>query len=483
MEPAHFKNMKLYKNSDGFKMHFTGNLKFTNLVAADNTIFRYGQGNTGVDIENSLFIGLSDDMRYRLNQNCPNTRDGVFASFNTPLDNQRRQLNFKNVEFRNFECSAKAITWYMDGRHSNKNMGDPTKMTNITFSGTTLESNRPTLSCGADHSQNWFMEDAEGTLGPDDKGPGFIIRDNAQMKAFLNGCEALPYSSCTAICPGACLRLVHIMPVGAGPFHSLTLTDQATQTTFEYTVDYIGSTAGKAVLVLPKATYHGVFKDDDGNSITASSVEIETFAEPICDDYVETTDFVFETSPEGGDMVIFSTGFETSSGGTWGGSRTTPYSPGATGEKASAMTYSSHTTGRTLPALRLNTMNSFTNSCVRGGTQLAVSFKAKLLNMTDNDSPVDCTPGIDCPTGRFRARQDKPGGGVYCNGWYNLPRSITSWDKDEFNQVSSLFTVPSKCSGTRWKWLFLDITMGKAYPVDTVKMIVDDVRIAVDECQ
>jgi len=200
---------------------------------------------------------------------------------------------------------------------------------------------------------------------------------------------------------------------------------------------------------------------------------------------------VFETSecggwyPEEGEKVIFSTGFETSSGGTWGGMSTKPYSVGATGENmASALTYSSHTTGSTLPALRLNTMSTKTNYCVRGGTQLAVYFKAKLLNMTDNDSPVECTPGIDCPTGRFRARQDTPdGSAVYCNGWYNLPRSPSSWEKDEFNQVSSLFTVPASCTGTRWTWLLLDITMGKAYPVDTIKMIVDDVRVVLDEGQ
>ena len=470
-------------------MHFTSNLKLTNLVAADNTIYRYGFGNGGVDFEDSLFIGLSDDMRYRLHQNCPNTREGIRASFNTRLDG-RKQIHFKNVEFRNFECTAKTLTWYMDDRFSNKNMGDPAKMTNITFSGTTLEPNYPALQCGASHSHNWFMEDAEGTLGPDGKGPGFIIKDNAQMRAFLNGCEALPYSSCSAMCEGACLRLVHIKPLGAGPFHSLTLTDQATQTSFEYSIDSLGETAGKVVLALPRATYLGDFKDDNGNSIMTSSVEIETFAEPACENYVEATDFVFESSecggwyPEEGDKVIFSTGFETSSGGTWGGMTTTAYSPGATGEKASAMTYSSHTTGSTLPALRLDTKNTKTNYCVRGGTQLAVYFKAKLLNMTDNDSPVDCTPGIDCPTGRFRARQDMPdGSAVYCNGWYNLPRSPSSWNKDEFNQVSSLFTVPASCIGTKWRWLFLDITMGKAYPVDTVKMIVDDVRVVVDEGQ
>ena len=468
-------------------MHFTGNLKLSNFIAADNTIYRYGFGNTGVDVEDSVFIGLSDDMRIRLGKTCPNTSNGIYASFNTDL-NGRKQIHFKNVEFRNFECNAKTIMWYMDDRFSNKNMGDPVKMSNVTFTGTTLEANYPKLACGASHNHNWFMEDSEGILGQE---PGFVIKDNAQMRAFLNGTcpEPSQYGSCSVMCEGACVRMVHIKPIGAGSFHSLTLTDEATQTSYEYAMDSLGRTAGKFVLVLPKATYLGDFKDENGNSIVPSSVEIETFEDPICANYVEETDFVFQTAecagwfPEEGDKVIFSTGFETSSGGTWGGMSTTAYSPGATGEKASAMTYSTYTTGSTLPAMRLNIKSTETTSCVREGTKLAVYFKAKLLNMTDNDSPIDCTPGIDCPSGRFRARQDNPAGGVYCNGWYNLPRTPGSWNKDEFNEVSSLFSIPSSCIGTSWTWLLLDITMGKAYPVDTVKMIVDDVRVVIDEGQ
>ena len=105
-------------------MHFTGNLKLTNFIAADNTIYRYGVGNSGVDVEDSVFIGLSDDMRIRLGKTCPNTNDGIYASFNNGL-NGRQQIYFNNVEFRNFECNAKTITWYMDSRFANGQQRNP----------------------------------------------------------------------------------------------------------------------------------------------------------------------------------------------------------------------------------------------------------------------------------------------------------------------------------------------------------------------
>ena len=180
--------------------------------------------------------------------------------------------------------------------------------------------------------------------------------------------------------------------------------------------------------------------------------------------------------PAGADKVVLDQNFDSSSGSGWN-AQTAPYSPGADGTGQATAVTSSYT-GGTLPALRLSV--SHQKACLRGETQLAVYFKAKLLNMTDNDSPIDCTPGVDCPSGRFRIR-DKAS---LCNGWPSLPRNIVSWNKDEWNDVSTLFTVPSSCDGSDgWHWFFLDITMGKSYPADTVKMLVDDVKVIVDEGQ
>jgi len=108
--------------------------------------------------------------------------------------------------------------------------------------------------------------------------------------------------------------------------------------------------------------------------------------------------------------------------------------------------------------------------------ELGVSFKAKMLNMTDNDSSVDCIPGITCPTARFRGRQNNA-----CNGWYPIDKPTTAWNKDEYNTISTVWTVPSSCHGSTWLWLKFDITQGKAYPKDTVKILVDDVKIFINE--
>jgi len=462
-EGGHFKNIKVYKNWRGFKFHFTG-IKFTNFVAADDRTYTYGFRNAGVDFEDSLFIGLSDDYRLRLNKDCPETNHGIDATFNNLLDGSNKQVHFKNVEFRNFNCNSRTITWGFDDRFANRNMGDPLVESGTTFTGTTLESARPALDCSTQNSQNWFMEDAHGVIGPNGKGPGFIIKDNAQMQAFLNGgCTGISYNQCSLMCEGACLRLVLIEPVGGGDYHSLTLTDQATQTSFTYTLDTWGESNGKAVVVVPKATYQGEFKDANGNSIITSSVNIEAFREPVCSNYVQSTDFTFQSDlcegyyPGGVDKVVLSTVSESS------------------------LTYSSYSSGKRFPAIRLSASNE--NSCIRAETKLGVYFKAKLLNITDNNSPIDCIPGKNCPSGQFRIRQNKPDGEPYCNGWYYPPRSIVSWNKDEFNDVSSLFTVPAHCTGTDWKYFYFDINMGKGYPANTVEMIVDDVVVMIDEGQ
>jgi len=469
-QPGHVKNMKVYKNRDGFKMHKTGNIKFTNFLSADDHLSIYGFKNDGVDFEDSLFIGLSDDARLRLDRDCPWHKDGIQAAFNTLIGEGRKQVHLKNVEFRNYNCNSRPITFYMDSRfsHWNYNMGDPFVGSGLTFTGSTGETNRPGLDCSDEYSHNWFMEDEEGTIGPSGKGAGFIIKDNDQMKAFFSPdtCETIPYNDCTTMCKNVCLRLVHIQPKGDGPFHSLKLTDQDTSTSFTYELN-ADDPKDKAVLVAPKGNYKGDFQDENGDWVVASNVIVSTFRPPAgCEDYVEVSDFTFETDLCGGyhDKTILDEAAEKT------------------------FTYSNHEVGDRLPAIRYRqiiTENRDTvDACVTAGAELAVSFKAKLLDMNNDDSVLmDCISdeSIKCPSGVFRLRQDKPGGDTYCNSWYHLQDNNYSLDDQdgEFLEVSTIYKVSNLCEGNQWKWFYFDINMGHEYEPNTVKMIVKDVMVEV----
>jgi len=137
--------------------------------------------------------------------------------------------------------------------------------------------------------------------------------------------------------------------------------------------------------------------------------------------------------------------------------------------------------GHHFPAIRQGV--SYSNACLRGGMQLAVSFKAKLLNAT-TDTGIVCDPASDCPRARFRARQDIPAplSGTYCNGWYWVPRpeaNTVTWNANEWNTVSGIFTIPPACEGDVWRWFLFDITMGKPYAPGEARLVVDDAKVVI----
>jgi len=104
----------------------------------------------------------------------------------------------------------------------------------------------------------------------------------------------------------------------------------------------------------------------------------------------------------------------------------TSYDQGYDGTTAISMTYSG-TPGNILPAVRFGVPNS--NACINPGTTIGISFKAKLLNVTDN-SEMSCFPLDDasCPEARLRIRNDNIGGNVPAQWNDNLPLGFSSWD-------------------------------------------------------
>ena len=299
--PAVWVNAKAYLNTEGLKSHITGNLTLKKALLADNKIgVRYGAWNDGIAFEDSVFIGLSEDRAIRYEKTCPVDGHGIRASMNA--DPKRPPLVLNDVVFKNYKCGTEALTFYVDNRMTD-DMGNPVRANNMTVINSEYK-NKPRLNgCSSNAMKNWHMEDYDGSVGPDVTGPGFLIRDNARMKAFLpeNTCEPLWYdgSGCTAFCEGACLRLVHLMPTGRvtkgnTDIDRLELTDDNTGKSYKFTTNEYG----KAIVVLPAGQYSGEFLDTNGIPVTIDTVEIKTYDEPRCSNFVTDQDFSFtNTAP------------------------------------------------------------------------------------------------------------------------------------------------------------------------------------------
>ena len=106
----------------------------------------------------------------------------------------------------------------------------------------------------------------------------------------------------------------------------------------------------------------------------------------------------------------------------------TSYNQGYDGTTAINMTYSG-TPGSILPAVRFSVPILYSNACINPGTTIGISFKAKLLNVTDNRE-MSCDPLVnaDCPEARLRL-QENIGVTNRINDWIeNLPLGFSSWD-------------------------------------------------------
>ena len=160
-------------------------------------------------------------------------------------------------------------------------MGLPVQAENVSIIATD-DRNKPRLD-ECDKPVFEFMEDFDGTMGPTDKGRGFLVRDGVRITAFLpeGSCAALPYDpeECTAFCKDVCLRLVHLKPVPTdnADVQSLQLTDSVTGLSQTYLLDEFG----KAVVVLPGGHFDGHFLDSNDVSVVLETVEFTTFQEHV----------------------------------------------------------------------------------------------------------------------------------------------------------------------------------------------------------
>lgn len=120
------------------------------------------------------------------------------------------------------------------------------------------------------------------------------------------------------------------------------------------------------------------------------------------------------------------------------------YEAGYDGTKAISLALD-ESFGSTLPAIRTGVNHR--NECLKPGTILGISFKAKLLNTTDM-SEMSCDPTADdsCPEARLRIRNKDPvTGTVLYNKWRSTPIGFTSWNPVSFFRlVQFLFSSFNK---------------------------------------
>lgn len=301
--PAVFDNIRIYKNNgeSGWKSHITGYLTIKNSLFADNKLsIRYGVWNTGVTIKDSKIIGLSLDWKLRKGESCPVTLHGVYASYNNyPTSSIEKSITLENVTMERFVCSSRAITPYFDSRQNENGMGNPIRAS-VTFNECEdSESYKPHFGCDS-NAKYAFMEDFGGGLGPSSMGsdPGFLIRNDAHMKAFLppDACEPLPYggafssgTKCNAFCKNVCLRYFNIN--NAAGATKLRLTQGETSYTY-----YLDSGSSTYRVVLPSGNYFGQFYDDNDNEVIgAFKPDVTAYRAPKCSDYADELSFTFTT--------------------------------------------------------------------------------------------------------------------------------------------------------------------------------------------
>jgi len=290
-EKAYIKNFVTINNNEGCKHHITGNLVFQNAFFADNMIgVRYGAWNEGITFEDTRFVLTKAPWPGYI---------GISTSINSDPTRKEKTIALKNVAFQNYE-GITAFEFYEDNRMDDNGMGDPLQAYNVTIETNGDEGAKPKLDDCSSKTRNWFLEDFDATLGPDSKGPGFLVRDHARTRAFLppdGSCEALPYDDdegCTAYCENVCLRLVRLAPAGrfvdTENYKDLKLTNVATGAYHSYPLQDDGFAA---MVVLPPGQYDGEFLDEDGISLPVDEVEIQAFREPRCGDFVTESDFAF----------------------------------------------------------------------------------------------------------------------------------------------------------------------------------------------
>ena len=500
-------NFKSYLNDEGIKMHITG-IKIRNSLITDNVIgIRYGVWNTGVELENTVIKGYSDVAEFQKGQTCAKGL-GIRPSINNCLTCGEDNMKFTNVTFTKFNCGKRTIEPYFDSRndHANDGMGHPIQATNTVITNSD-ESTKPYFDCGS-WSSNAYMEDIDGTLGPQGMGPGFIVRNVEQMTAFAaSSCSALPYGNgCSAFCENACLRMVEIKPASNAAI-KLVLTDGVATSTFS------PNKFGNFIVVVPAGTYNGHFLDANDVELVSQRPTVVAHKAPLCSTYVSESDFVFQSDapssaptefptnsmapspsptstsaptespttycegayPVGKNWVSNSNMDINTSGYSGWSSVIFHYTPGynSTGAVMMDRRSSTDTSLQARSAIR----KGISTGCLIPGMTFSITFKAKLINPTNPTAVIDCDPTNDwmqCPALRIRARN------TIINGWYpGVDKGylgFSTWTPGEWNSFEKIWTVPANWIGP-YNWFLLDIIAGRNYAAGEAMLIVDDLEM------
>lgn len=333
-EVSIFESIVAYKNRRaGVLIHGNLNVIVRDAIMADNNFCaRYFFNPPGSNLlTNSTCIGKSQDVRNRDGNAChPKNEwlsiEGVRFAYN---ELEGGAMVLANVHFQGFddigpcqtgEWAAQALYAHGFPNHavlgSHTSMDVTPRMTGLTFESVTNRFDIPPVLADTG-VENIYVEDIDGTIGPDGRGPGFFVQDNTDMKAFLPPCVPLPpnpsnaWTSRAVFCEHVCLRKLLIKAHG----------DARTIVVEE--VGGIGLTHsfGKNDVtrrfdpVLPAGSYRIAFLDADGTPFRPPSMVMTLGEAPQCEDHIteESIDWIeMECSVDGG-IVAGDGSFQTGS--------------------------------------------------------------------------------------------------------------------------------------------------------------------------
>ena len=501
-DAAVFKDCVSFRNAgNGVFIHNSGNIKVEGGLYADNRVQIDLDRSPACSVDGARIIGYSEEFRNikettKSRGHCPSSWPlrGVEIHSFWVGGSEHGGSSITNTVFESFEGTECDGTVEILVDEENRGYFDVrTHVTNLTFDSTdsAVLSNCATSYSGLD---NLVLHDDDGSIMGE---PGYIVADTPALTTFLN-CHS-DASSCTAHCPGACLR-TYVLSISTLEAEDssvvLEITDNSSNEIIEIQSRYempLNSDGSINIAEHTKTHRNNLFY-----AVLPSSGEYSArfkkggeefwplFVRPDYDDYgsdcpefssftIEEPAFDYTTTCQqlirNGDMELGIEGWLA----TMGGVETRDESASGQGL---ALTSQYRTSWWMGPA------QYFDTRCLVLGARYSISYKAKLIAASDG-SPIGCDASTDsCP--KLIAKTESGAHQERDPHWKLLARfpSDGEWIADGWNTVTGTLTVDQIIiDGGSTEGYFECRTV---YATDLngetsqVLMVIDDVSIELD---
>lgn len=501
-DAAVFKDCVSYRNAgNGVFLHNSGNIKIEGGIFADNRVQVDIDRSPACSVDGARIVGYSEEFRSikettKSRGHCPSSWPlrGVEIHSYWVGGSANGGSSITNTVFDSFEDTGCADTVDILVDEENRGYFDVrTNVKNLTFSDddSFVLSNCATSYSGLD---NLVLRDEDGSIMGE---PGYIVSDSPALTTFADCYSDI--GSCTAHCPGACLRS-YVLSVSTleaeDPTVQLEITDNNSnqviniQSSYEMPLNSDGSINiaehtkthrnNLFYAVLPSGgdysarftkggeEYWPIFVRPDYDDHGSSCSDFSSFT-------IEEPDFDYSTTCQqlirNGDMELGIKGWLATMGGLV-----------SRDESASGQGLALTSQYRT--ATWMGPAQYFDTRCLVLGARYSISYKAKLISASDG-SPIDCDPLNDtCP--KLIGKTESGAHQERDPHWKLLARfpSDGVWVADDWNTITGTVTIDqSIVDGGSTEGYFECKTL---YAADLngvssqVLMVIDDVSMTLD---